>query len=186
MSGRAQPRPPYTQTLTKLKKAELIRLCLDLRLPSVGTALNLRNQLKIHLNSHRNTLYRNPRYNRLYPKHRRPNQPPSPSPDPPSDSISSRASSPALSYASDNSWQGIGDQPQQLIIPDHPQLQPPQLLPPQVLLTPLHSPPNSIAATEISIPPLENQQAVGCEYIFFIIKTRFHACPRRFLFLCRI
>lgn len=168
MAAPAQPRQPYTQTLTKLKKADLTRLCVDLRLPSVGTALDLRNWLKDHLNTHRDTIYRNPRYKRLYPQHRRPNQPPPPSPEP-TDSISTRASSPGLSYqspspvTSEDLWQGIEDQPDQQDVPEHPPMQPPQLFLPQGPLTPQHSPPNSVAATRNSIPPSEIQQVVGRE-----------------------
>ena len=79
----------------------------------------LRNRLKGYLNAHRETLYRNPRYNALYPKFHRVNlnQPPlSPTPPP---SPRSGPSTIVLSYVtsstahSEESWHGIDHTPQQ-------------------------------------------------------------------------
>ena len=67
--------PPYTQVLSALRKNDLICLCDEFRLPTEGSVVNLRNRLKDYLNLHRNTLFRNPRYNPLFPRHRRPVQP---------------------------------------------------------------------------------------------------------------
>ena len=64
---------PYTSTLSMLRKIDLLRLCVELKLPNDGTVLNLRDRLpvRVYLNAHRDTLYRNPRYRPLYPQHRR-------------------------------------------------------------------------------------------------------------------
>ena len=104
---------PFSQTLSALRKADLIRLSVEFRLSVDGSVVTLRNRLKKYLNSHSNTLYHNPRYTALYPKHRRPNQssspPPSNSPTPLSPFHSTspqRSPSPASSY---ESWNGIGD-----------------------------------------------------------------------------
>ena len=103
--------PPYTQVLSALCKNDLIRLCTEFRL---GPIVNLRNRLKDYLNLHRDMLFHNPRYNALFPRHRRLNQPrqpstPSRTPTPSSCASTPPASNhshlPALSYAS---WHGIG------------------------------------------------------------------------------
>jgi hypothetical protein len=103
---------PYTQTLSMLRKIDLIRLSLEFRLPTDGSVVNLRDRLRVYLNAHRETLYRNPRFNPLFPKHRRPPQrPASPVPDPlippsrtPSPAGSNYSGSSAHSY---ESWNGI-------------------------------------------------------------------------------
>jgi hypothetical protein len=104
-------RTPYTQVLSALRKTDLVRLCVEFRLPPDGSVVALRHRLKDYLNLHREALYRNARYNALFPRHRRVNQgPPAPPP-------SSRSPSPALSYVSqsqygsDDSWHGIGGDP---------------------------------------------------------------------------
>ena len=102
---------PFSQTLSALRKADLIRLSVEFRLSVDGSVVTLRNRLRKYLNSHSDTLYHNPMYTALYPKHRRPNQPPSlllsnsltplspfHSPSPP------RSPSPTTSY---DSWHGI-------------------------------------------------------------------------------
>jgi len=66
---------PYTSTLSFLRKIDLIRLSLEFRLPTDGTVVNLRDRLRVYLNSHSETLYKNPRYRPLYPQHRRVTQP---------------------------------------------------------------------------------------------------------------
>ena len=135
---------PYTATLNFLRKIDLLRLCLEFKLPSAGTVVTLRKDIKKHLNSHRDTLYHNPRYAPLYPKHRQRNRNPSPAPSflnsnftpshPPSPPLSYRSPSPT---PSDESWNGIQDlrlhhspppiQPQLPGSPPH-QEAPPQLL----------------------------------------------------------
>ena len=107
---------PYTATLNFLRKIDLLRLCLEFKLPSAGTVITLRKDIKKHLNSHRDTLYHNPRYAPLYPKHRQRNRDPSPAPSflnsnftpshPPSPPLSYRSPSPT---PSDESWNGIQD-----------------------------------------------------------------------------
>jgi hypothetical protein len=98
-------REPYKQVMSSLLKPDLVRLCRDFELPSDGSVAILRNRLKDHMNRNRERLYRDPIYNGLFPKFRKPHQaPPSPTPPPP-------PPSPTLSYvsaASDVSWQGIG------------------------------------------------------------------------------
>ena len=74
--------------------------------------------MKGYLNAHRETLYRNPRYNALYPRFRRVNlnqlppspTPPSPRPGPSTVVLSYVTSSPARS---EESWHGINYPPQQ-------------------------------------------------------------------------
>ncbi|KAF8815626.1 hypothetical protein BYT27DRAFT_7297117 [Phlegmacium glaucopus] len=89
------PRQPkkttYTKTLSALRKTELIRLADDLGLDSEGSVAELRTRLKDHLNENRDDLFRNPRYNGLYPRHRRHNQPPPPLPQPGSDTLSTHS-----------------------------------------------------------------------------------------------
>lgn len=71
-----QPLPePYTQTLSMLWKIDLLWLLVKFKLPMDGTVLNMRDHLRVYLNSHIETFYRNPRYRLLYPQHRRVAQP---------------------------------------------------------------------------------------------------------------
>ena len=106
--------PPYTQVLSALCKNDLVQLCAEFRQIAQGSIVNLRNCLKDYLNLHREMLYRNPRYNALFSRHRRLNKPhqlstPSWSPTPSSHAstppASDRSHSPTLSYAL---WHGIG------------------------------------------------------------------------------
>jgi hypothetical protein len=99
---------PYAQTLSKLRKADLLRLSLEFRLAVDGSVVTLRNRIKAYLNAHRDTLYRHPRFKALYPKHTRPIRPRDSSP-PPShvpDNAFQRSPSPS---SSDESWNGIED-----------------------------------------------------------------------------
>ena len=89
--------PPYTKTLSALRKTELVRLSREFRLPSEGSVLALRNRLKVYLNTHNEVLYRNPRFNALYPKHRQIQHQQAVVPQ--------RSPSPAQSF---DSWHGIG------------------------------------------------------------------------------
>ena len=88
--------PPYTKTLSALRKTELVRLSHELRLPAEGSVLALRNRLKAYLNAHSEVLYRNPRFRALYPKHRQIQLQPAVVPQ--------RSVSPARSF---DSWHGI-------------------------------------------------------------------------------
>ena len=147
--------PPYTQVLSALRKNDLIRLCDEFRLPTEGSVVNLRNRLKDYLNLHRNTLFRNPRYNPLFPRHRRPVQPiqqpeqASPPSTPPSSPNPSHRSSSRASTRSYDSWHGIdrhSDNQDDNDFDDNPLLQPPQFphgvqhLPLQQILQPPHDP----------------------------------------------
>ena len=127
--------PPYTQVLSALRKNDLVRLCDEFRLSTEGSVVNLRNRLKDYLNLHRNTLYRNPRYTALFPKHRKPGrpiqqpehelQPPTP---PSSPGLSHRSSSRSSSHSYD-SWHGIDRHTENQDddnLSDNPLLQPPQ------------------------------------------------------------
>jgi len=129
--SRRQPRvnrPPYTQLLSALRKTDLVGLCREFRLSTEGSVVGLRNRLKDYLNLHRDRLYRNPRYNALFPKHRR-----LPVVKKPSSPTTSAPSTPTLSYRSlsFDSWHGIDDPPQ-----DHPPLAQQPLAP-----VPAHPPP---------------------------------------------
>ena len=173
--------PPYTQVLSALRKIDLLRLCIEFRLPNDGSVVQLRNRLKDYLNLNRDTLSRNPRYNALFPRHRRPYQPPPPTG--PSSTLSSlsRSSSPtsARSHSSTpsfDSWHGIGHHPEDPnvqevdlphYLPPHPSLPPqspqphhryPLLHPPSPPLEPypFHPPPPSNHPTNSdrgSLPP---------------------------------
>ena len=90
--------PPYTKTLSALRKTELVRLSNEFRLPTEGSVVVLRNRLKTYLNAHNEALYRNPRYRALYPKHRQMRLGPAIVPP----------RSPTLSERSFDSWHGIG------------------------------------------------------------------------------
>jgi hypothetical protein len=105
---RQQLQPPYTKVLSALLKTDLVRLCVELRLPSDGSVVGLRTRLKDYLTRHRAALAINPRFTALFPRHNRINQPPAPlplpnNPPPPPPSTS------ALSYADDEfePWNGI-------------------------------------------------------------------------------
>ena len=130
--------PPYTQVLSALRKNDLIRLCGEFRLSSDGPVVNLRNRLKDYLNLHRDTLYRNPRYKPLFPKHRKPIQPrqrhDNPSSPPPSPDPSHRSSSRSSSRSYD-SWHGIDG---------HTDRQGSDDLHENPLLFPPHSPPRAL------------------------------------------
>jgi hypothetical protein len=98
-----------SSVLSALCKMELIQLSLEFKLLMDGSVINLRNHLKCYLNFNCDMLYRNPRFNALFPRHRRNN--PHPSPHPSSHTL--HASSPDLSYCSLSpaesfgSWHGI-------------------------------------------------------------------------------
>jgi hypothetical protein len=99
---------PYSQVLSALRKNDLMRLCVEFGLPVDGPVVTLRHRLKDYLNLHRNTLYRNPRFTGLFPKHRKGKHDPRPKlkvrPRSPSTS-SSRSSH--THTDSDHSWHGI-------------------------------------------------------------------------------
>ena len=81
MSGQPpyQINEPYSTTLSLLRRIDVLRLCLEFKISSEGTVVFLKKQIKKHLNDNRETLYRNPRYTPLYPKHRRLRNSPAPS-----------------------------------------------------------------------------------------------------------
>jgi hypothetical protein len=132
---------PYTQTLSLLRKIDLIQLSLEFKLPTDGSVVNLRDRLRVYLNAHRDTLFRNPRYNPLFPKMRRPPQRPAlPASSASAPTLSYRTPSPDGSVSSDSSvhsyesWNGIEANP-------HPLNQQPQLHPPPLHPHPVHPPP---------------------------------------------
>ena len=117
---------PYTSTLSMLRKIDLLRLCVELKLPNDGTVLNLRDRLRVYLNAHSDTLYRNPRYRPLYPQHRRLTRSTAPRGQVEEEPVN-RSPSPAATDSSDSSdtsyesWNGIQDP-----LLDHvPEVQPP-------------------------------------------------------------
>lgn len=126
MSHRQQHviRAPYNQLLTALRKIDLLRLSLEFRLSTEGSVVTLRNRLRDYLNLHRDTVYRNPRYTALCPRHRRAPAPRhSPSPPNSPTTLSYRSSSPEGSF---DSWNGLDD-----AIQGHPQvIQQPLVHPP--------------------------------------------------------
>jgi hypothetical protein len=145
---------PYTQTLSMLRKIDLMRLSLEFRLPTDGSVVTLRNRLRVYLNAHSETLFRNPRYRPLYPKIRRQTNPPEPvfhdsQTIPSSSSRSSRSVSPASSY---ESWNGIEADAFQL---PPPAIQPPPLavLPPAIQPPPLAVLPPHNPAVQYPPPP---------------------------------
>ena len=110
---------PYNTLLSALRKTDLLRLCTEFHLPVNGPVATLKNRLKDYLNLHSATLYRNPRYNALFPRHRRSNlrkrgQEPSPSPPPSSHTF--RTLSPTPSFGS---WDGIGEPDPHNDAPEH-------------------------------------------------------------------
>ena len=121
-----------------LRKIDLIRLSLELRLPTHGTVVNLRDRLRVYLNAHSAALFRNPRYRSLYPKIRRPLPALAlPTPDSPPTSPSK---SPTPSTHSSDSWQGIPEDPHRHVVDHAPLVQPP--VPPLLVHPPLaHLPP---------------------------------------------
>ena len=172
-----------------LRKIDLIRLSLEFKLPTDGSVVVLRNRIRVYMNAHREILYRNPRYNPLFPKHRRPAHLP---PPPGSYVPSSRAPSPAISDHSDSSthsfasWNGIGNNDQH----HDPHVHPPQLLPPvipphdEVVFHPPPSP--SIPGSDPGSIPSEDRtpvprKSVFLPYPFFL--SRCISTPS-FLFKC--
>jgi len=125
MPRRAARATPYTKVLSALLKPDLVRLCGEFRLAADGSVVNLRKRLKDYLNLNRDRVYRDPRYNALYPRHRRAGEP------------AAREPTPALSDRSFESWNGIEDQPQH--DPQHEPL-------------PIRSPTDSSSDNDNSIP----------------------------------
>jgi hypothetical protein len=171
---------PYTQTLSMLRKIDLIRLSLEFRLPTDGSVVNLRDRLRVYLNAHRDTLFRNPRYNPLFPKHRRPAQPP-PSPPTQSRTLSSRAPSPSNSESSIasaqsfDSWNGIGGDLQQQI----PQVQPQPLLqhPADPVLHYHPPPPPSPSGSEPNSLPPSDHPVRFRKFFLVIFLSPFYSFP---------
>ena len=193
--------PPYTQVLSALRKNDLICLCDEFRLPTDGSVVNLRNRLKDYMNLHRNTLYRNPRYNPLFPRHRRPARPiqqpeqASPPSTPPSSPNPSHRSSSRASSRSYDSWHGIDrhvDDQNDDNLNDNPLLQPPQSphrtqhLPLQQILQQPHDPhffpanpyadylpppSNAPAGSQRGSIPPTTLPADGCKY--FLVHFQF-------------
>jgi hypothetical protein len=119
---------PYTQPLNLLRKIDLLRLCLEFKLPSDGSVPVLRARLRTYLNARRESLAEEPRFAALYPGKKpppRPTQPRNP-PPPVTRSKASRTFSRDLSYrssspsSSEESWGGIQDVPQQQLPPPLP------------------------------------------------------------------
>ena len=151
-----QSKRPYSAVLSALRKMELIRLSIEFRLPTDGSVVGLRNRLKAYLNSNHDTLIQNPRYNPLFPRHRRAR-----SPSPPRASILSMASpplpncSPSLAHSYE-SRHGIDDQllDQPDVVPPHldqPSVHPQEPLPPSPQLSPF--PVTSLLSPGVHAPP---------------------------------
>ena len=98
-------RTPYTQVLSTLRKTDLVRLCLEFRLPADGSVVVLRKHAKDYLNLHRDRLFWDQRFTALFPRFRRPVEPPPPSSSPPlSPTLSYVSTSSTVSYGS---WHGV-------------------------------------------------------------------------------
>ena len=137
---------PYTTTLSLLRKIDLMRLSLEFKLPTEGNVMILRDRLRVYLNAHSETLWKNPRFRPLYPQHRRVTQPVVQQPPETAD----RTPSPTPSSSSDSSadsfesWHGIEE------VPAHHPLQPePQQLPP----APAQAPPLNQHIQDFYPPP---------------------------------
>ena len=102
-----QIQQPYIHTLSLLRKIDLIRLSLEFKLPADRTDVILRDRLRVYLNSHSETLYKNPRYRPLYPQLRRPTQP-ALSQAPEACHLDHHSSSPTVVKSSDSSTQSCG------------------------------------------------------------------------------
>jgi hypothetical protein len=90
----------YSKPITGLRKTQLMRLALDLNLPSDGTVVDLRNRISVVLTARKNILARDPRFTKLYPRRRQ-----NPASSPENSQPSSRSASPTLSDSL--SWHGI-------------------------------------------------------------------------------
>ena len=131
--------------------------------------MNLRDRLRVYLNAHSETLWRNPRFRPLYPQHRRTTQPavqqpPEPVNRTPSPTLSTSSDSSAVSY---ESWNGIED-----AAAHHPQPQQPPQAPVQPAPLNQHahdfypppppppppSPSPSIPASDPGFPPPSDHQ----------------------------
>lgn len=158
---------PYAQTLSALRKNDLLRLTVEFRLPVEGSVVTLRNQLKKYLNSHRDTLYRNPRFTALYPKHRRPARQSSFAPSNSRNSRSTLSGSPQRSPSptpSYGSWNGIEED-----VRPPPIILPPRSPPHARFHSPVHRHPSPIPpvlAPEPVIPPPREQVVVDRMYSF--------------------
>ena len=121
-----QLQQPYTSTLRMLWKIDLLRLSVEFKLPTDGTVINLRDHLRVYLNSHSKTLYRNPCYRLLYPQHRCTTLPVAPRKQVEDEPVN-RSPSPSTTDTSDTSdssyesWNGIQGPPLNHI----PDVQPP-------------------------------------------------------------
>jgi hypothetical protein len=156
---------PYTQTLNLLRKIDLLRLSLELRLSTEGSVVVLRNRLRAYLNTHRETLTQNPRYVRLYPAQQRPVQLRAPDvqpqvhhanhnrpPTPPSPALSHSSQSSNSSY---DSWHGIQQpEPQPPAHPVHAEL--PQYAYPQEPVVHYQPPLSPVPSflLQVSPPPM--------------------------------
>jgi hypothetical protein len=116
---------PYSQTLSTLRKGDLIRLSVEFKLPVDGSVVELRDRLRTYINDRKDTLYRNPRFRGLFPKPRQPPRRRSPNPSG-SRTLRSRSQSPTYSHSSNDSfesWNGI--QQQHPTVPQQPHHLPP-------------------------------------------------------------
>ena len=181
---------PYTSTLSMLRKIDLLRLCVELKLPNDGTVLNLRDRLRVYLNAHSDTLYRNPRYRPLYPQHRRltrstapreqiDNEPANRSPSP---TTSDSSDSSNVSY---ESWNGIEGPPLNHIPdvqpPFYPAIPPPPVAhdAPEYYPPPPPPPSPSIPGSEPGHFPFSDHDGGSRKFIFFffpLFSSRPHSC----------
>ena len=174
---------PYTRVLSALRKT---KLCVEFRLSTDGSVVGLRNWLKDYLDLHCNTLYRNPRYNGLFPRHRHGNQR-APSLRP-SSIASSCHNSPAWSSQSSSwsssyeSWHGIQNQlipPNEappLAVHHHPPAGPHQpspnldyIHPEEFYDHPLPPWSPSVTNSDQGLPPPAVYAAEGCKFLFITI-----------------
>ena len=170
---------PYSMVLSALWKTELIHLSLELRLPTDGSVVTLRNQPRCYLNSNCETLVWNTRCSTLFPCYEHTN--PLPSPCPSSNTL--QASLPVLLYHSPSttpsfaSWHGIKDQPQDMQNLFSPQPHQPPIHPQEP--PPPSSPPSSSSSSDSDSehgptpPPIHAPK--GCRSTFSVTQSILHS-----------
>ena len=173
-------REPYTQTLNLLRRIDVLRLCVEFKIPSDGTVIALKDKIRRHLNENRDTLFNDPQFNPLYPKVRHVIQPPAAQPPavshqvvrPLSPTLSESSLSSISSDHSYESWHGIEVPP----VYHDPPAQPPyqaEALPPHEVV------PQDFPAHHYHLPPPPSPSVPGSEPDPFLFNDH-NAGPRKF------
>ena len=173
-------REPYTQTLNLLRRIDVLRLCVEFKIPSDGTVIALKDKIRRHLNENRDTLFNDPRFNPLYPKVIRVTQPAAAQPPavphqvvrPPSPTLSESSLSSISSDHSYESWHGIEVPP----VYHDPPAQPPyqaEALPPHEVV------PQDFPVHHYHLPPPPSPSVPGSEPDPFLFNDH-NTGPRKF------